>query len=76
MLAFGFGVAGLVVSNVGVLAINNDPMFHNWEIRRWVLMVSLASILGSIMMTKALYLATPSKAMAATLSSQQKYKQY
>ena len=29
VLAFCFGVAGLVVSIIGVCAIDNDPMFHN-----------------------------------------------
>ena len=67
MLVFCFGVGSLVVSIIDVFAIDNDPMFHNWEIREWVLslMVSLVSILGSIVMTKALYLVTLSKVMPA-----------
>ena len=75
-LAFGLGVAGPIVSNIGILTLNKHPIFHKWEIRKWVLMVCLASTLRSIMMTKAPYLATPSKATVTTLSSQQKYKQY
>jgi len=65
VLVFWFGVGGLVVSIVGILTMDSEPMFHNWEIREWVLslMVAMVGIMGSIVMTKAICWVTPSKVM-------------
>jgi len=65
VLVFWFGVGGLVVSIIGITAIDTDPLFHNWDIKEWVLslMVALVGILGSIVMTKAIGWVTPSKVM-------------
>ena len=45
--------------------MNNDPMFHDWHIRQWMLsfMIALVGILGSIVMTRAVCWVMPSKVM-------------
>merc|ERR1712217_97444 len=55
VLLFWVGVGGVIVSIIGIISSNNDAMFHNWNIRQWILsfMVAVLSILGSIMMIKA-----------------------
>jgi len=65
VLVFWFGVGGLVVSLIGIFAIDTEPMFENWDMREWILsfMVALVGILGSILMTKAVCWVTPSKVM-------------
>merc|ERR1711994_911854 len=65
VLVFWFGVGGLIVSIIGICAMDKDPMFHNWEIRQWMLsfMIALVGILGSIVMTKAVCWVMPSKVM-------------
>jgi drug/metabolite transporter (DMT)-like permease len=65
VLVFWFGVGGLVVSIIGIFAIDTQPMFQNWDMREWILsfMVALVGILGSILMTKAVCWVTPSKVM-------------
>merc|ERR1712079_829319 len=65
VLVFWFGVGGLVVSIIGIFASGDGPIFHDWDIREWVLsfMVALVGILGSIVMTKAVCWVTPSKVM-------------
>ena len=65
VLVFWFGVGGLVVSIIGIFAIDTEPMFDNWDMREWILsfMVSMVGILGSILMTKAVCWVTPSKVM-------------
>ena len=65
VLVFWFGVGGLVVSIIGMFAIDKRPLFQNWDDRMWILsfMVALVGILGSILMTKAVCWVTPSKVM-------------
>ena len=65
VLVFWFGVGGLVVSIIGMFAIDERPLFYNWDDRMWILsfMVALVGILGSILMTKAVCWVTPSKVM-------------
>eukprot|EP00092_Neocalanus_flemingeri_P028118 GFUD01030538.1.p1 GENE.GFUD01030538.1~~GFUD01030538.1.p1 ORF type:complete len:411 (-),score=91.10 GFUD01030538.1:126-1358(-) len=65
VLVFWFGIGGLVVSLIGIFAIDTEPMFSDWDIREWILsfMVALVGILGSILMTKAVCWVTPSKVM-------------
>jgi len=65
VLVFWFGVGGLVVSIIGIFAIDTQPMFQNWDMREWILsfMVAMVGILGSILMTKAVCWVTPSKVM-------------
>eukprot|EP00092_Neocalanus_flemingeri_P106810 GFUD01137062.1.p1 GENE.GFUD01137062.1~~GFUD01137062.1.p1 ORF type:complete len:229 (-),score=46.73 GFUD01137062.1:133-789(-) len=65
VLVFWFGVGGLIVSLIGIFAIDTDPMFNNWDMREWILsfMVALVGILGTISMNKAVCWVTPSKAM-------------
>jgi len=65
VLVFWFGVGGLVVSLIGIFAMDSDPLFQEWDIREWMLslMVALVGILGSILMTKAVCWVTPSKVM-------------
>mgnify|MGYP007045168148 FL=1 len=65
VLVFWFGVGGLVVSIVGMFAIDKRPLFYDWDERMWILsvMVALVGILGSILMTKAVCWVTPSKVM-------------
>ena len=55
----------MIVSLIGIFAIDTEPMFQSWDIREWVLsfMVALVGILGSILMTKAVCWVTPSKVM-------------
>merc|ERR1719427_1293259 len=50
VLVFWFGVGGLVVSLIGIFAIDTEPMFNNWDMRMGILsfMVALVGILGSI----------------------------
>jgi len=65
VLVFWFGVGGLVVSIIGMFAIDKRPLFYDWDERMWILsfMVALVGILGSILMTKAVCWVTPSKVM-------------
>ena len=65
VLVFWFGCGGLVVSIIGMFAIDERPLFYNWDDRMWILsfMVALVGILGSILMTKAVCWVTPSKVM-------------
>ena len=65
VLVFWFGVGGLVVSIIGMFAIDKRPLFTDWDHRMWILsfMVALVGILGSILMTKAVCWVTPSKVM-------------
>merc|ERR1719318_1201453 len=65
VLVFWFGVGGLVVSLIGIFAMDSDPLFQEWDIREWMLslMVALVGILGSILMTKAVCWVSPSKVM-------------
>jgi len=65
VLLFWFGVGALIVSIIGLFALDNDIMFHDWQLRQWILsfMIAVSSILGIIMMTKAVFLLMPSKVM-------------
>merc|ERR1712086_40048 len=65
VLVFWFGVGGLIVSIIGIFALDTEPLFQNWNTREWVLsfLVALVGILGSIVMTKAVCWVTPSKVM-------------
>ena len=65
VLVFWFGVGGLIVSLIGIFAIDREPMFKSWDMREWILsfMVAMVGILGSILMTKAVCWVTPSKVM-------------
>ena len=65
VLVFWFGVGGLVVSLIGMFAIDDKPIFRDWDHRMCVLsiMVALVGIIGSILMTKAVCWVTPSKVM-------------
>jgi len=65
VLVFWFGVGGLVVSMIGMVARDGDHFFQHWNIKEWMLsfMVALVGILGSIAMTKAVCWVTPSKVM-------------
>ena len=62
---FWFGVGALIVSIICLFALDNDIMFHDWQLRQWILsfMIAVSSILGIIMMTKAVFLLMPSKVM-------------
>ena len=53
------------MSIIGMFAIDERPLFYNWDDRMWILsfMVALVGILGSILMTKAVCWVTPSKVM-------------
>merc|ERR550534_2212449 len=37
VLVFWFGAGGLIVSIIGIFAMDQDPMFHNWHSRQWML---------------------------------------
>ena len=65
VLLFWFGVGGIIISIIGIIFISNDTIFYNWNISQWVLssMIGVTSILGTIMMTKAVCLMMPSKVM-------------
>jgi len=65
ILVFWFGAGGLIVSLIGMFAIDDKPKFQGWDERMWILsiMVALVGIIGSILMTKAVCWVTPSKVM-------------
>lgn len=65
ILVFWFAVGGEIVAVVGVLCLDEKPLFQDWEAKEWVLsfMVALVGILGSMLMTKAVCWVTPSKVM-------------
>ena len=63
VLLFWFGVGALIVSIIGLFVMDKDVMFHDWQLRQWILsfMISVSSILGIILMTKAVCWLMPSK---------------
>ena len=63
VLLFWFGVGALIVSIIGLFVNDKDVMFHDWQLRQWILsfMISVSSILGIILMTKAVCWLMPSK---------------
>ena len=66
VLVFWFGIGGLVMSLVGIYSLDSGTgFFYNWSLHEWMLSVLLAmvGIIGSVLMTKAIFWVTPSKVM-------------
>ena len=63
VLLFWFGVGALIVSIIGLLGMHKGVMFHDWQLRQWILssMIAVSSVFGIILMTKAVCWLMPTK---------------
>jgi len=67
VLVFWFAMGGLIVSIVGNYAFDDGShgLFENWTSEEWTLtiLIAVVGIVGSMLMTKAVFWVTPSKVM-------------
>jgi len=65
VLVFWFAVGGLVISVIGIFAIDTEPLFQDWTATTWILCSQQAAlgIVGSMLMTKATCWVSPAKVM-------------
>ena len=65
VLVFWFAVGGLVISVIGIFAIDTEPLFQDWTPTTWILCSQQAAlgIVGSMLMTKATCWVSPAKVM-------------
>jgi len=65
VLVFWFAIGGLLVSIIGILFLDSEPLFFEWTWVTWLLSIQQAvlGIVGSVLMTKAVCWMTPAKTM-------------